>query len=187
MVIPRVAGVTFDVFAGEVVTLLGRNGAGATTMKSIMGIIGARTGRCATRRRNWSGYERPYRAARDCAVPGGARILREPERAREADVAPEGASDGLAVDRIFDLFPVEERLSSQGTQLSGGGQRNACNWARPAHRRAALLLDEPTEGALARYHPADRQDDRLLSGKALRYCWSSRISFRVDHRGTATT
>ena len=86
-------GVTFDVFAGEVVTLLGRNGAGkTTTMKSIMGIIGARSGSVRYETKELVGLTSDRVARLGIALcPEERGILREPKRARELDVAPEGA------------------------------------------------------------------------------------------------
>ena len=61
---------------------------------------------------------------------------------------PQVKQGGLSLDAIFELFPnLKERLgSSQGTKLSGGEQQMLAIAPHPAHRRAALLLDEPTEG-----------------------------------------
>jgi branched-chain amino acid transport system ATP-binding protein len=73
-------GINFEVNAGEVVTLLGRNGAGkTTTLKSVMGIIGKRTGSI---RFDGAGYH-PRLVGQDCAhghrvLSGGARDFRQP-------------------------------------------------------------------------------------------------------------
>src|SRR5919201_4862964 len=116
-------GVNFDVNAGEVVTLLGRNGAGkTTTLKSIMGIIGKRTG--SVRFNN----QEIIRATSDRIARMGIAFCPE-ERGifSSLDVRenlllpPIVRAGGLSLDQIFDLFPnLKERLYSQGTKLSGG-------------------------------------------------------------------
>ena len=86
-------GVDFDVTPGEVVTLLGRNGAGkTTTLKSIMGIIGKRTGsvRFEGAKSSRTLSDRIARLG-DRALPGGARHIRQPRRRGKPDAAAAGA------------------------------------------------------------------------------------------------
>ena len=85
-------GVTFDVHEGEVVTLLGRNGAGkTTTLKSIMGIVGQRTGSVRFEGEELIGRTlRPDRARRHRLLPGGARHLRQPQRRGKSAAAAGG-------------------------------------------------------------------------------------------------
>jgi len=143
-------GIDFDVNAGEVVTLLGRNGAGkTTTLKSIMGIIGKRTGSVGF------GGKEIIRASSDRIARMGVAFCPE-ERGifasldvRENLVLPPVVkrNGGLTLDQIFDLFPnLKERLKSQGTKLSGGEQQMLAI-ARILRTGASfLMLDEPTEG-----------------------------------------
>ncbi|HLZ06723.1 MAG TPA: ABC transporter ATP-binding protein [Bradyrhizobium sp.] len=143
-------GIDFDVNAGEVVTLLGRNGAGkTTTLKSIMGIIGKRTGSIGF------GGKEIIRASSDRIARMGIAFCPE-ERGifasldvRENLMLPPVVkqSGGLTLDQIFDLFPnLKERLKSQGTKLSGGEQQMLAI-ARILRTGATfLMLDEPTEG-----------------------------------------
>jgi branched-chain amino acid transport system ATP-binding protein len=142
-------GISFDVNAGEVVTLLGRNGAGkTTTLKSIMGIIGKRTG--AIRFND----QEIIRASSDRIARMGVAFCPE-ERGIFASLdvrenlllPPVVRSGGLSLDQIFDLFPnLKERLNSQGTKLSGGEQQMLAI-ARILRTGARfLMLDEPTEG-----------------------------------------
>ena len=142
-------GINFDVNAGEVVTLLGRNGAGkTTTLKSIMGIIGKRTG--SVKFNN----QEIIRATSDKIARMGIAFCPE-ERGIFASLdvrenlllPPVVREGGLPLDQIFDLFPnLKERLNSQGTKLSGGEQQMLAI-ARILRTGARfLMLDEPTEG-----------------------------------------
>ncbi|MGP8119775.1 MAG: ABC transporter ATP-binding protein [Xanthobacteraceae bacterium] len=142
-------GINFDVNAGEVVTLLGRNGAGkTTTLKSVMGMIGKRSGSI-----RFNGQE-IVRASSDKIARRGIAICPE-ERGIFASLdvrenlmlPPAVRPGGLSLDQIFTLFPnLRERLSSQGTKLSGGEQQMLAI-ARILRTGARfLMLDEPTEG-----------------------------------------
>ncbi|MDB5602190.1 MAG: transporter ATP-binding protein, partial [Xanthobacteraceae bacterium] len=142
-------GASFDVREGEVVTLLGRNGAGkTTTLKSVMGIIGKRTGSIRF------GGQDISRASSDRIARMGVAFCPE-ERGIFASLdvrenlllPPIVREGGLSLDQIFELFPnLKERLNSQGTKLSGGEQQMLAI-ARVLRTGArVLLLDEPTEG-----------------------------------------
>ena len=142
-------GVNFNVNAGEVVTLLGRNGAGkTTTLKSVMGIIGKRTGSIRF------GDQNIIRISSDKIARMGVAFCPE-ERGIFASLdvrenlllPPVVRPGGLSLDQIFDLFPnLKERLNSQGTKLSGGEQQMLAI-ARILRTGARfLMLDEPTEG-----------------------------------------
>jgi branched-chain amino acid transport system ATP-binding protein len=142
-------GVDFEVFPGEVVTLLGRNGAGKTTsLKSIMGICGKRTGSVS-----FEGRELINRTS-DAIARAGIAFCPE-ERGIFASLSveenlllpPQVRPGGLSLDRIFDLFPnLKERLASQGTKLSGGEQQMLAIGRILRTGARLLLLDEPTEG-----------------------------------------
>jgi len=142
-------GIDFNVKAGEVVTLLGRNGAGkTTTLKSVMGIIGKRTGSI-----RFNGQD-IIRASSDKIARMGVAFCPE-ERGIFASLdvrenlllPPVVRPGGLSLDQIFELFPnLKERLNFQGTKLSGGEQQMLAI-ARILRTGAAfLMLDEPTEG-----------------------------------------
>jgi branched-chain amino acid transport system ATP-binding protein len=142
-------GVDFEVRAGEVVTLLGRNGVGkTTTLKAIMGIIESRTGSVR--------YEGTELIARSSDVIAKAGIAFCPEERgifSSLDVKenlllpPQVRPGGLDLERIFALFPnLRERLSSQGTKLSGGEQQMLAIARILRTGARLLLLDEPTEG-----------------------------------------
>jgi branched-chain amino acid transport system ATP-binding protein len=142
-------GINFNVNAGEVVTLLGRNGAGKTsTLKSVMGIIGKRTGSI-----RFSGREIIRETSDRIARMGVAFCPEERGIFASLDVRenlllpPIVRPGGLTLDQIFELFPnLKERLNSQGTKLSGGEQQMLAI-ARILRTGARfLMLDEPTEG-----------------------------------------
>ena len=143
-------GVNFEVQEGEVVTLLGRNGAGkTTTLKSIMGIVGHRTGSI-----RFEGKELIDRASEQIARAGIAFCPEERGVFASLSVEenlllpPVVRPGGLSLERIFDLFPnLKERLgSSQGTKLSGGEQQMLAIGRILRTGARLLLLDEPTEG-----------------------------------------
>jgi branched-chain amino acid transport system ATP-binding protein len=142
-------GVTFDVKPGEVVTLLGRNGAGkTTTLKSIMGILPKRKGSVM-----FQGKELMHAPARFVAREGIAFCPEERGIFSSLDVRenlmlpPQVKPGGMSVEQIFELFPnLKERLSSQGTKLSGGEQQMLAIGRILRTGAKTLLLDEPTEG-----------------------------------------
>src|SRR6266404_4991125 len=138
-------GIDFNVSAGEVVTLLGRNGAGkTTTLKSVMGIIGKRTGAIRFNEREIG------RASSDRIARMGVAFCPE-ERGIFASLdvrenlllPPVVHSGGLSLDQIFELFPnLKERLNSQGTKLSGGEQQIGHTIARLKKEGFTILLVE---------------------------------------------
>jgi branched-chain amino acid transport system ATP-binding protein len=142
-------GVAFDVAAGEVVTLLGRNGAGkTTTMKSIMGIVGHREGSIAL-----DGVETIRLPSNRIAHLGIALCPEERGIFSSLNVQenlllpPKVRDGGLTLEQIYTLFPnLKERLSSQGTKLSGGEQQMLAIGRILRTGARLLLLDEPTEG-----------------------------------------
>jgi branched-chain amino acid transport system ATP-binding protein len=142
-------GTNFDVFAGEVVTLLGRNGAGkTTTLKSIMGIVGQRTGSVRYDGREVIGLSSDRIARLGIALcPEERGIFSSLSVEENLLLPPKVRPGGLENERIFNLFPnIKERLSSQGTKLSGGEQQMLAIGRILRTGARLLLLDEPTEG-----------------------------------------
>ncbi|MBM3573925.1 MAG: ABC transporter ATP-binding protein [Alphaproteobacteria bacterium] len=142
-------GVDLTVQSGEVVTLLGRNGAGkTTTLKSIMGMVGKRTGSVAL-----MGAETIALPSNRIARLGVAFCPEERGIFASLDVTenlhlpPVVRPGGMTVDDIHGMFPnLKERARSPGTKLSGGEQQMLAI-ARILRTGAnLLLLDEPTEG-----------------------------------------
>jgi branched-chain amino acid transport system ATP-binding protein len=142
-------GATFQVQAGEVVTLLGRNGVGkTTTLKSIMGIVERRSGSVRFEGRELIGAPSNAIARAGIAFCPEERGIFASLSVREnLLLPPQVRPGGLDLDRIFALFPnLRERLNSQGTKLSGGEQQMLAIGRILRTGARLLLLDEPTEG-----------------------------------------
>ena len=142
-------GVNFDVREGEVVTLLGRNGAGkTTTLLAIMGILAKRKGSVTfTGRETISLPARAIARAGIAFCPEERGIFSSLSVEENLMLPPRVREGGLTVEQIFELFPnLKERLSSQGTKLSGGEQQMLAIGRILRTGAKLLLLDEPTEG-----------------------------------------
>jgi branched-chain amino acid transport system ATP-binding protein len=142
-------GVTFEVRPGEVVTLLGRNGVGkTTTLKSIMGIVEQRTGSVLFDDRELIRLPSDAIARAGIAIcPEERGIFASLDVREDLLLPPQLRPGGLDLGRIFALFPnLRERLSSQGTKLSGGEQQMLAIARILRTGARLLLLDEPTEG-----------------------------------------
>ncbi|MDT3678289.1 MAG: ABC transporter ATP-binding protein [Burkholderiaceae bacterium] len=142
-------GVDLVVNRGEVVTLLGRNGAGrTTTLKSILGLVGRRTGSIMV-----NGVESvnlpPHAIARlgigYCPEERG--IFASLSCEENLLLPPEIGSGGMSLDEIYEMFPnLAERRNSQGTRLSGGEQQMLAVARILRTGAKMLLLDEISEG-----------------------------------------
>lgn len=142
-------GVDFDVADGEVVTLLGRNGAGkSTTIKAIMGVVEARKGSVTYNGTETIGLP-PHRIARlgIAWCPEERGIFASLNVKENLLLPPQVGPAPVDLERIYALFPnLRERLSSQGTKLSGGEQQMLAIARIMRTGAKLLLLDEPTEG-----------------------------------------
>jgi branched-chain amino acid transport system ATP-binding protein len=142
-------GVDLEVRKGELVTVVGRNGAGkSTTMKSIMGMVRPRAGSV-----KFEGQETialpSYRIARlgIALCPEERGIFASLDVAENLALPPKVREGGLSNAQVFELFPnLRERLTSQGTKLSGGEQQMLAIGRILRTGAHLLLLDEPTEG-----------------------------------------
>ncbi len=142
-------GIDLHVDRGELVTLLGRNGAGrSTTLKSIMNMVGRRTGSIMING-NETINTAPHHIARLGVgfCPEERGIFASLNVEENLLLPPTVRSGGMTVDEIYDMFPnLYERRKSRGTQLSGGEQQMLA-MARILRTGAnMLLLDEITEG-----------------------------------------
>ena len=142
-------GVNFHVNEGEVVTLLGRNGAGRTsTMRAIMGLIGSRKGSIKVR-----GAETIAMATHRIArlglgyCPEERGIFSSLSCEENLMLPPQLAEGGMSVEQIYGMFPnLKERANSQGTRLSGGEQQMLAVARILRTGAKLLLLDEISEG-----------------------------------------
>jgi branched-chain amino acid transport system ATP-binding protein len=145
-------GISLEIAAGEMVTLMGRNGMGkTTTVRSIMGLTPARAGTI-----RFAGDDirtKPsYRVAQLGLglVPEGRQIFPN-LNVRENLVATaanrDKAADPWTLDKVCELFPrLRERFSSMGNQLSGGEQQMLAVGRALMTNPRLLILDEATEG-----------------------------------------
>src|ERR1700709_2205817 len=144
-------GVNFHVNEGEVVTLLGRNGAGRTsTLRAIMGLIGSRKGSIKVLDQETIGLP-THRIARlglgYCPEERG--IFSSLSAEENLMLPPTLAEGGMSVAQIYAMFPnLKERAHSQGTRLSGGEQQMLAV-ARILRTGARLLLVDEISGGLA--------------------------------------
>jgi branched-chain amino acid transport system ATP-binding protein len=151
--------ISFSVGAGQVVTLLGRNGMGkTTTINTIMGLLPAKAGAIAFDGVSLVGAP-PYRIAQAGLglVPEGRQIFPAltVEENLVATAATRGGAGGWTLARIYEFFPrLAERGRNMGDQLSGGEQQMLAIGRALMTNPKLLILDEATEGLA----PIVRQD-----------------------------
>ena len=145
-------GVDFAVNAGEMVTLLGRNGMGkTTTVRSIMGLTRARAGNIRFRERSIE-REAPDRIARQgiALVPEGRQIFPNLSVYEHLVAFAEnrsGRADPWTPATVLEFFPrLAERANNMGNQLSGGEQQMLAIGRALVTNPHLLILDEATEG-----------------------------------------
>ncbi|QWW71322.1 ABC transporter ATP-binding protein [Rhizobium sp. WYJ-E13] len=142
-------GMNFEVLPGEVVTLLGRNGAGkSTTLKAIMGMLGRRRGSIL-----FEGQQTISLPSRRIArlgigyVPEDRGIYASLSVEENLLLPPQVKPGGMSTERVFAMFPnLKERINSHGKKLSGGEQQMLAIGRILRTGARLLLLDEPTEG-----------------------------------------
>ena len=143
-------GVSLHAKAGEILCLLGRNGAGKTTiMKSIMGLLPISEGDISLDGQNISNFpthEIPRR--RIGYIPQGRRLFPELTVAENIEIGLMTCKeDHHTRDWVLDIFPIlGERLDQLAMTLSGGEQQMLATARALCLRPRVLLLDEPTEG-----------------------------------------
>ncbi|KQT08891.1 ABC transporter ATP-binding protein [Ramlibacter sp. Leaf400] len=142
-------GVNLSVAEGEVVSLLGRNGAGrTTTLRAIVGLTGRRTGSIRIRGQEAIALP-PHKVARlgigYCPEERG--IFASLSAEENLLLPPTVGQGGMSLGEIYDMFPnLKERASSPGTRLSGGEQQMLAVARILRTGARLLLLDEISEG-----------------------------------------
>lgn len=142
-------GIDFTVNRGELVTLLGRNGAGrTTTLKAILGLVGKRTGSIMVNGRevvDFPTHKIAHLGIGYCPEERG--IYASLSMEENLLLPPIVSSGGMRLEEIYEMFPqLAERKKTQGSRLSGGEQQMLA-MARVLRTGATLLLlDEITEG-----------------------------------------
>lgn len=142
--------VSFDVPAGKVTTVLGRNGVGKTTLlKTLMGLVPATTGTIRFEAHELS-HAAPYARVRSgiAYVPQGREIFAQltVEENLRIGLATKSARTPVP-ERIFAMFPVlKQMLGRRGGDLSGGQQQQLAIGRALVMSPKLLILDEPTEG-----------------------------------------
>jgi branched-chain amino acid transport system ATP-binding protein len=152
--IEALKGITVDVFPGEIVTLIGANGAGkSTTLKTISGLLHPKEGEILFFGEKISGMKVHEVAAKKVVqVPEGRRIF--PRMSVEENLEmgaflrpkdPEGVK--ASMERVFELFPrLKERRAQKGGTLSGGEQQMLAMGRGLMGSPKLLMLDEPSMG-----------------------------------------
>jgi branched-chain amino acid transport system ATP-binding protein len=142
-------GVDLSVNAGEVVTLLGRNGAGrTTTLRALLGLVGKRAGSVIIHGQEAIDLP-PHRIARLGVgyCPEERGIYASLTAEENLLLPPEVAPGGMSIDEIYGMFPnLKERRNAQGTRLSGGEQQMLAVARILRTGAKLLLLDEISEG-----------------------------------------
>lgn len=142
-------GISLDLKEGEVICILGRNGAGkTTTVRSIMGYVHPKSGVIKFEGKDISNWE-PFEISHMGIgyVPQDRRIFPTLTVKDNLEVIEREVEGGWTVRKIFETFPILEKIKSrQGRHLSGGEQQILAV-ARPLMTNPRLLLlDEPSEG-----------------------------------------
>jgi branched-chain amino acid transport system ATP-binding protein len=142
-------GINFEVYEGEVVTLLGRNGAGrTTTLRAILGLTSRRRGKVKIGGVDVTGLA-PHAIARLGVgyCPEERGIFASLSTIENLNLLPQVGNAPMGIDEVFDMFPnLKERAKSPAGRLSGGEQQMLAIARILRTGAKLLLLDEITEG-----------------------------------------
>ena len=151
--IAAVKGISFEVFQGEIVTLIGGNGAGkSTTMRTVSGLLRPKRGEIHFEGQKVSDLKGHEVAARGIAQsPEGRRIFPRMTVAENLELGAFLRNDKSAIatdmERVFELFPrLKERIAQRAGTLSGGEQQMLAMGRALMAQPRLLLLDEPSMG-----------------------------------------
>nr|WP_247643246.1 ABC transporter ATP-binding protein [Salinicola sp. MIT1003] len=151
--IQALRGVSLDVHEGEIVTLLGSNGAGkSTTLKTISGLVRAQRGDVRLEGESIATLAAHEIARRGVVhVPEGRRILRGLTVKENLELGAFTVKDNALrrqrLDEVYELFPIlHERRHQDGSLLSGGQQQMLAMGRALMHGPSVMLLDEPSMG-----------------------------------------
>lgn len=142
-------GIDLDITAGQVTTLMGRNGMGkTTTVRCLMGLLKPSAGQITIQQSDLTGAP-PYKIAQAGVglVPEGRRIFPSLTVSENLRATARTAPDGWTEDRVYDAFPrLGQRKRNYGFQLSGGEQQMLAIGRALMTNPELLILDEATEG-----------------------------------------
>jgi branched-chain amino acid transport system ATP-binding protein len=144
-------GISIEVDEGEIVTLIGSNGAGkSTTLKTISGLLQPRTGEIRAQGTRISGLKAHQVARMGIAqAPEGRRVFPRMSVLENLQMGAfvNGRADPADLARVFDLFPrLKERISQNAGTMSGGEQQMLAIGRALMSKPRLLLLDEPSMG-----------------------------------------
>lgn len=190
--IHAIQGISFDVHAGEIVTLIGANGAGkSTTLKTISGILHSKTGSITFEDRNISGIQ-PFQLPRMglSHVPEGRRIFQQltcEENLEMGAYTRKQSEIKDAIEGVFERFPrLKERRRQIAGTLSGGEQQMLAIGRSLMSNPTMIMLDEPSMGLAPKL--VEQIFDIILElnqggTTILLVEQNARMALRVAHRG----
>jgi len=151
--IHAVRGISFEVHEGEIVTLIGANGAGkSTTLKTISGMLSPTSGTIDFEGENIAGMPAHKVTAKHIIhVPEGRRIFAQMSVKENLEMGAYLRNDKVEIEedltKVLDLFPrLKERLVQKGGTLSGGEQQMLAMGRAMMSKPKLLMLDEPSMG-----------------------------------------